>query len=95
MGYVDMLMMNYPLDTTESDQSMSEYESYNMYGGAMDKCKFGGFPIIVECKSGLTKKDIIEEKKQNEERAYETHKTSVSIKDIMEQRREKKPFFSL
>ena len=60
----------------------------NMHGGGMQKTKpFGGFPPIHIC----SKEDILN-LSDIKNREYSTHKSSVSIKDIMKKRRDVDPF---
>jgi len=52
----------------------------------------GGFPPIYVCKKGKTKKDIMDNQVDKKKREYSTSKTTVSIKDILEKRRQVKAF---
>ena len=93
MNYVDNLMVNHPLDTeymyTQSSEDM-------IFGGKLDEQKgLGGFPPIYICdKSETTDKSPFEEE-VSVKREYSKLKTSVTIKDIMEERKNIKPFITL
>lgn len=53
----------------------------------------GGFPPIYVCKDKIKRlKDKAHDEEEATKRQYKTHKTSVSIKKIMEQRRNVNPF---
>lgn len=98
-NYLDNLMINHSL-TTESVSTQSEdnIESKNkkkkkikQKGGEENNLNIpyiphGGFPPLYICDQ------IKQEKEQTKEREYSTHKTSVSIKDIMKSRRDITPF---
>ena len=73
--YLDMLMQNHPLDT---DSENSQYGGTKKDGSV----PFGGFPPIYFCSRDL---QIYNE--ENKNREYSTHKTAISIKDIMKKRR--------
>lgn len=80
--YLDMLMRNHSL------QSESEYSQTG--GIVLDgSVPFGGFPPLLLC-SRNTK----EESNEKKNREYSTHKTAVSIKDIMQKRRNVIPLIS-
>ena len=56
----------------------------------------GGFPPIYICKEKVKKlKDNLPDNEEASKREYKTHKTSVSIKKIMEQRRNVNPFIKI
>jgi hypothetical protein len=80
--YLDMLMRNYPLQSDSEDPIQSGGLAKN--DGTVP---FGGFPPIFMC-SKISKVDEVE----NKNREYSTHKTAVSIKDIMQRRRNVIPF---
>lgn len=81
--YLDMLMRNYP-SRSRSDDSDSETDARRT---TRKDVPFGGFPPIYLCpKDGRTGSD------EPKVREYSTHKTAVSIKDIMKKRRETTPF---
>lgn len=64
-------------------------ESSLQSGGSIEDKPTGGFLPIIEC----TRKDLINE--ENKNREFKGKKNSVSIKDIMQKRRDKtKPLFS-
>jgi len=83
--YLSMLMKKYPL------QSESEDPEGTLKGGSgkTGDAPFGGFPPIFIC-SRDTKMNTDE----NKNREYSTHKTAVSIKDIMQRRRDIVPFIT-
>lgn len=85
MNYIDLLMKNYSIDSDSPD--------FNLKGGNIEKRPHGGFPPIIVC-SEKEKKDLIE-KEEKKEREYSPVKASVSIKKIMEKRRNVKPFISI
>ena len=78
-------------DSDEIIDSFTYPENYNQIGGQGNDIPNGGFPPIVICKTNTIINNDTEEKTQRE---YTTHKTSVSIKDILEQRRNKIPIKS-
>lgn len=103
-NYVNALMENHSL-TTES-----EGIAQDMMGGQksttvkpkvnlgvnesnVSQGPTGGFPPITLCEKGESKKALSEDEKQKRE--YSSHKTAVSIKDIMEKRRDITPFITL
>ena len=95
-NYIDYLIKNYPLQSESSDT-----ESNILIGGKNDNIKnknndypSGGFPPIILCDTKQMKEDIIEEEEKTK-RGYTTHKSTVSIKDIMEKRRTVTPFINL
>ncbi len=94
---VDYLMKNYPV---ESDSAGSVYESvsYNnkqqkQTGGAVQDQPTGGFPPIYLCEKGESGELFEEEAKKKRE--YTTHKSAVSLKDILEKRRKATPFVNI
>lgn len=97
--YLDMLMMNYPLEDSDEELEYKYREKERQealknnkniqYGGAQDDDEdhpYGGFPPIFLCGS---KKQLNEE---NKAREYNKQATAISIKDIMKKRRDSKPF---
>jgi hypothetical protein len=78
--YVDNLMKNHSLDTDESDQKDIQI------GGSDNDYPDGGFPPIFSC----AQKEIVEDENRNRE--YSKHKNAISIKQIMEKRRNTTPF---
>lgn len=83
MNTID-IFKNYTLDT-DSYEYNDHNHIYMQSGGTNDK-PTGGFPPIYLC-SEL--KDKTKEKQTDEKtkREYKTHKTSLSIKDILEKRK--------
>jgi len=56
----------------------------------------GGFPPIYICTDKIKRlKDKTHDEEEAKKRQYKTHKTSVSIKKIMEQRRNVNPFIKV
>lgn len=92
MSYVDDLMRNHPLDSEEMYTPSSDEL---LFGGKLDEqIGFGGFPPIFICEKGETTESPFEEE-VNIKREFSKPKTSVSIANIMEERRNIKPFISL
>jgi len=93
--YIDDLMRNHPLesddssDYDDSDQYHRKFK-YNkkQYGGATSSSNIpnGGFPPLYICDK-QDKEDI-----ENKNREYSKHKNAISIKQIMEKRRNITPF---
>lgn len=73
--YLDMLMRNYPLESDDEDSQTGAGPSQD------GSVPYGGFPPILLC----SRTNIQNE--NNKIREYSTHKTAVSIKDIMQKRR--------
>lgn len=89
--YVDMLMRNYPLNTKDSDhnplkKSLSTLKNIQ-YGGTDEDVPNGGFPPIFICT-----KATLKQKEENKNREFAPKKTTLSIKDIMQKRRDATPF---
>jgi len=78
------IFKNHSLDTDSYEYNDSMYK-YSQIGGSNDK-PTGGFPPIYLCSQfkDKTKEKQTEEKTKRE---YKTHKTSLSIKDILEKRK--------
>jgi len=99
--YVDMLMSNHKLVSNSSDEMSETYESVliSQKGGdpnnENDKLKYiatGSFPPIYI----MTAEEKKEEEKIEKTRGFTVQKTAVSIKEIMQERRDdKKPFVIL
>jgi len=79
---------NHPLDT----DSYSDNDMYEMRGGNnntnLNKPN-GGFPPIYLCAQKTQQEEKTDDKTKRE---YKTHKTAISIKSILEQRRKVTPF---
>lgn len=88
---VNELMVNNPLYSIQSetkyDRTISE-RKYEQFGGASEEIDrpSGGFPPIYLC--DIKTKKLIQEKEKTK-REYKTHKTAISIKDIMSERRKR------
>lgn len=92
MSYIDDLMRNHPL---ESENVYTESSEELMFGGKMDEqVGFGGFPPIYVCEKGDSTESPFEEEVKVK-REFSKPKTSVSIANIMEERRNIKPFITL
>ena len=93
-NYIDDLMRNYPL-STDSVSINSEQSDVQFGGQNNDMVDFpsGGFPPIYICsdKSDATV-DELSEDDEKKKREYSSHKTAVSIGDIMARRRKTTPF---
>lgn len=86
------IFRNYPLDTESysyDNDSYTESQIFNLQGGNTDKPN-GGFPPIYICEKGQTNVKKSEDNKTIRE--FTTHASTVSIKDILEKRRDIKPF---
>jgi len=81
--YLDMLMKNYPLES-DSDDEMIQSGGGPKQDGSVP---YGGFPPILLCNRTNTSQES-----SDKNREYSTHKTAVSIKDIMQKRRNTTPF---
>jgi hypothetical protein len=89
-----MLMRNYPLNTKDSEydplqkNSSRSHKTVQHGGGEGDEdMPNGGFPPIFVCT-----KATVEKKEENKNREFSSKKTSLSIKDIMQKRRDATPF---
>lgn len=95
--YVDQLMLNNVLESDESD-TMYSYVPHrtvnlnNLRGGAKDKPN-GGFPPIIECDENDA--ENMNRPEEPKKREFKPIKSSVSIKKILDKRREKTPFIKL
>ncbi|AYV78751.1 MAG: hypothetical protein Edafosvirus30_2 [Edafosvirus sp.] len=88
-NYIDnVLMRNYPLESDSVSENMVQI------GGQTDTINrpTGGFPPIYVCDE-IDKQALIENE-ENKKREYSTNKTAVSIKKIMEKRRNATPFIT-
>lgn len=86
-NYLDALMQNHAL---ASDSDSTTYSPQK--GGAINTnidVPTGGFPPIYMCDQ-VTKDD-----ETTKNREYSSHKTAISIKDIMKKRRDTTPFVSV
>jgi hypothetical protein len=76
--HLDMLMKNYQLQSDSSD------DYYNHQQGGESSVPTGGFPPIIQC----TKKDI-DKKKEEDENVRTYAPIGVSIKQILNERKQK------
>jgi len=97
-SYVDMLMRNEPFENNYSSEEYHDMKNnikLKQTGGQVDiKSKAtGSFPPIYLA----TKEDMEKEKEMDKNRGFaKPNKTAVSLKEIMEKRRDdKKPFIEL
>jgi hypothetical protein len=99
--YIDSLMTNHRLDSNSSDDMYNAYNSViiKQKGGnpneENDRIKHtatGSFPPIYV----MTKEEKKKEEEVEKTRGFTSKNTAVSIKEIMQERREdKKPFITL
>jgi hypothetical protein len=84
--YINEVMKN-KLSETSFD-SEYDYPSVDIFmkGGKSSNVPTGGFPPLIICDKKEIKEEIKEEEK-NKVRALETKKTAISIKEIMEERK--------
>lgn len=94
---IDNIFRNYSLSTDSYDMPDT---SYDLIGGKVDSdddFPSGGFPPIFICQKN--KKDSEKQGDSNEDeqikREYKTHKTSLSIRDLLERRRKTTPFIKV
>ena len=89
--YIDGFMKNCHSEYNIESSSSDSIETYNKQIGGTNSIDrpTGGYPPIYICDIKKEKELIEEEKKSRE---YKTHKSTISIKDIMEKRRDIKPF---
>ncbi len=93
-NYINALMENHSL-TTESE-GIDKDTMIKLSGGQSKneaQGPTGGFPPITLCEKDISKEVLSDDEKQKRE--YSSHKTAVSIKDIMEKRRDVTPFITL
>lgn len=81
--YMDIISRNYPL-ISESSSITNDIEQN---GGTLTESDFptGGFPPILICTPEQKKQMINEEEKK--QRGYQPNKSTISIQEIMKQRR--------
>jgi hypothetical protein len=91
---MDYIMRNYPLESDSIDTIYDSVSGTGQSGGQTSTNKpTGGFPPIYLCEKG--EKEELFDEEDKKKREYATHKTAVSIKDIMEKRRKTTPFIAL
>jgi len=95
MNYINDMMMNHTLET-DSPLSIAQPVDNILVGGTMkggiDSEPNGGFPPIVLCNDA--KEDEFSDSDDIKVRQYNSHKNAVSIKQIMDKRKEVTPFIS-
>jgi len=90
-NYADGIMMNRPIGS--NNENTEDY--FEQFGGRLDVRRgLGGFPPIYLCEKTDSADPLFEEDKKTT-REYSKHKGSVSISQIMKERRKTKPFISL
>lgn len=80
--YIDILMTNYGIPD----------EEFHIQIGGGDR-PTGGFPPVYDCE-GDTKQSKINQEEEQERKEFSTIKTSVSIKDLIQTKKARKPFLS-
>lgn len=96
----DILMKNYSLDTNSGSASETDSIPTNQNGGegvnnddhSDTIVSDGGFPPIYICAKYSDPNEKDSEIEQKKERKYSSHKSTVTIKDIMKKRRGQTPF---
>jgi hypothetical protein len=84
------IFVNHPLSTDSYEYP--EYDRISLVGGSNDENKpNGGFPPIYIC-SSQEEKDGKGNEDEKVKREFKSNKTAVSIKSILEKRRDKTPF---
>jgi hypothetical protein len=84
--------LNHSLSTDSFEYSPTQASMSKIGGSSQNKnVPNGGFPPIYLCDE-LIEDSKINKDDENKKREYETHKTSVSIKSILEKRRDITPF---
>jgi len=84
INYANDLLTNHEIGTDSID--INENHNY-LFGGVVENKPTGGFPPIYLCK----KEDIdnLKDESDKTKREYNSHKTAVSLSDIMKERRKK------
>lgn len=85
-------MKNHSLETDTPQIDYTTYQMGGKRGGNIASKPNGGFPPIVLCESKEADEFNDDDKKT---RYFTSHKNAVSIKQIMEKRKEITPFISL
>ena len=90
-NYIDNMMQNQELN---SESANDTYNQKNMTGGnnLQNTHATGGFPPIFLCSDSQTNYDYEDDDSEKKKRQYTTHKNSVSIKQIIDKRKEITPF---
>ena len=91
-NYIDDMMQNHELNS-ESANDTHDQIHYISKGGNLDKVHTtGGFPPIFLCSDSQTNYDYEDDNDDKKQRQYTSHKNSVSIKQIIDKRKEITPF---
>jgi hypothetical protein len=89
--YMNKMFNQFPIksddDFEDYDQQEFRYKFGDNIGGAEKDIPFGGFPPLYLCPTNGAPSD------SSKKRGYSTHKTAVSIKDIMKKRRDTARFY--
>ena len=94
--YLKNFIKNYSIDDVESSTAEIAINIKKQVGGTNDINRpTGGFPPIYECSNCINQEEDITNKTDKKAREYDSHKSSVSIKTIMNKRKEIVPFISL
>lgn len=84
------IFVNHPLSTDSYEYP--DYANISLMGGSNDENKpNGGFPPIYICNPKEEQEEKIDEDEKTK-REFKSIKTAVSIKSILEKRRDKTPF---
>jgi len=94
-GYIDNLMKNYPLESVTEESISNLASTPNQQGGNNKNTPNGGFPPIYTRDSVDSETQGLFTEDDKKTRHFSTHKNAVSIKDIMEQRKEATPFLPI
>ena len=82
------ITLNHPLEDNYSP--VAPYDFRQQEGGNNNDIPTGGFPPIYICKR--KPQEVVLSEDEKIKREFKTHKTTVSIKSIMEKRRKTTPF---
>jgi len=98
-NYIDDMMQNHELNSESTNDTHSEYSAYKSVhyvsrgGNSNEIHTTGGFPPIFLCSDSQQNPDYNDdENSDKKQRQYTTHKNSVSIKQIIDKRKEVTPF---
>ena len=87
---ISNLFQNNSLDTDSYEYHNTEIN--NIQFGGNNDVPTGGFLPIYICTKKDTENEINKNVDEQSKREYKTHKTAVSIKSILQKRRENTPF---
>ncbi len=91
------IFKNYPLDTDSFDGDWLDKHNHDLFGGHdVKNFPSGGFPPIYICDRDYDRNRTSDDKEKNNIdkiiKEYKTHKTAVSIKSLLEKKKETAPF---